>query len=66
MKKQSIVKAIWVIYLVAAAVFLVNAMSGITGYVVLEEASVGISTLFTFIFIAATILLVLYHKRMKK
>ena len=66
MEKRKIITAIWIIYLIAAVVFLINAMSGMTGYVVLEGTSVGISTLFIFVFIAATVLLVLYNRKSKK
>jgi len=66
MKKQVIIRVIWIIYLIAAVVFLVNALSGMTGYVVLEGTSVGISTVFAFVFIAATALLVLYNRRLNR
>jgi len=66
MQKQIIIKVIWIIYLIAAVIFLINAMSKMTGYFIFAYVSVETSMVFAFIFIAATILLVLYNKRMKK
>jgi len=66
MKKQTLIKIIWIIYLIVAIIFLVNALSDITGKVILEGTSVGISILFTFVFITSTILLILYNRRLRK
>ena len=66
MQKQIIIKVIWIIYLLTAVVFLINAMSKMTGYFIFTDVSVETSAVFAFIFITATILLVLYNKRMKK
>ena len=66
MKRQAIIKTLWIIYLIAAVIFLINAMAGFTGYVVVEGANVGLSTIFALIFIAATVLLILYSKTSKK
>ncbi len=66
MKRHILITVIWVIYLVAAVIFLINALSGMTGYVILEGTSAGISAAFTFIFIAATVLLILYNRKLRE
>ena len=66
MQKQIIIKVIWIIYLLTAVVFLINAMSKMTGYFIFTDVSVETSAVFAFIFIAATVLLVLYNRKLRR
>jgi len=66
MRKQVIIRVICIIYLGVAAIFLINAMSKIAGYVILKDFSMGISIVFAFTFVTATILLALHNKRLRK
>ncbi len=61
-----IIRVICIIYLGVAAIFLINAMSEIAGYVILKDFSMGISIVFAFTFVTATILLALHNKRLRK